>query len=67
MEEEESQGWFSWMWNWGGEADTQTKESKSGGKKKMHKIEQKKHEDTIFWRWTKQISAVYFFVEVEFG
>ncbi|KAF7652944.1 hypothetical protein LDENG_00089730 [Lucifuga dentata] len=31
MEEEESQGWFSWMWNWGGEADTETKEVKTGG------------------------------------
>ncbi|XP_071339167.1 intermembrane lipid transfer protein VPS13A isoform X1 [Trachinotus anak] len=31
MEEEESQGWFSWMWNWGGEAETQTKELKTGG------------------------------------
>ncbi|XP_023259065.1 vacuolar protein sorting-associated protein 13A isoform X2 [Seriola lalandi dorsalis] len=31
MEEEESQGWFSWMWSWGGEADTQTKDSKTGG------------------------------------
>uniref|UniRef100_A0A673CPI7 Vacuolar protein sorting 13 homolog A n=1 Tax=Sphaeramia orbicularis TaxID=375764 RepID=A0A673CPI7_9TELE len=26
MEEEESQGWFSWMWNWGGEEETPTKE-----------------------------------------
>ncbi|CAG5923536.1 unnamed protein product [Menidia menidia] len=31
MEEEESQGWLNWMWNWGGEADTQTKETKTGG------------------------------------
>uniref|UniRef100_A0A3B3URY5 Vacuolar protein sorting 13 homolog A n=1 Tax=Poecilia latipinna TaxID=48699 RepID=A0A3B3URY5_9TELE len=30
MEEEESQGWFSWMWNWGGEAEAQTKEVKTG-------------------------------------
>ncbi|XP_029999909.1 intermembrane lipid transfer protein VPS13A isoform X2 [Sphaeramia orbicularis] len=30
MEEEESQGWFSWMWNWGGEEETPTKEAKSG-------------------------------------
>ncbi|XP_037536948.1 vacuolar protein sorting-associated protein 13A [Nematolebias whitei] len=30
MEEEESQGWLSWMWNWGGEAETQTKETKPG-------------------------------------
>ncbi|XP_026177375.1 intermembrane lipid transfer protein VPS13A isoform X2 [Mastacembelus armatus] len=29
MEEEESQGWFSWMWNWGGEA-TPNKEVKTG-------------------------------------
>uniref|UniRef100_A0A8C9YX24 Vacuolar protein sorting 13 homolog A n=1 Tax=Sander lucioperca TaxID=283035 RepID=A0A8C9YX24_SANLU len=26
MEEEESQGWLGWMWNWGGEANTGTKE-----------------------------------------
>uniref|UniRef100_A0A8C4GTN9 Vacuolar protein sorting 13 homolog A n=1 Tax=Dicentrarchus labrax TaxID=13489 RepID=A0A8C4GTN9_DICLA len=26
MEEEESQGWLSWVWNWGGEAETKTKE-----------------------------------------
>ncbi|TKS78631.1 Vacuolar protein sorting-associated protein 13A [Collichthys lucidus] len=31
MEEEESQGWLSWMWNWGGEPETQTKEVKTGG------------------------------------
>lgn len=31
MEEEESQGWFSWMWNWGGEDDTKPKEAKTGG------------------------------------
>ncbi|XP_072243960.1 intermembrane lipid transfer protein VPS13A isoform X1 [Leuresthes tenuis] len=31
MEEEESQGWLSWMWNLGGEADPQTKEIKTGG------------------------------------
>ncbi|KAM4575849.1 intermembrane lipid transfer protein VPS13A isoform 2-T2 [Odontesthes bonariensis] len=31
MEEEKSQGWLSWMWNLGGEADTQTKEIKTGG------------------------------------
>uniref|UniRef100_A0A8D3C607 Vacuolar protein sorting 13 homolog A n=1 Tax=Scophthalmus maximus TaxID=52904 RepID=A0A8D3C607_SCOMX len=31
MEEEESQGWLNWMWNWGGEADTQTKDVKTGG------------------------------------
>ncbi|XP_045891706.1 vacuolar protein sorting-associated protein 13A isoform X2 [Micropterus dolomieu] len=31
MEEEKSQGWISWMWNWGGEAETQTKEVKTGG------------------------------------
>uniref|UniRef100_A0A3B3Z2I0 Vacuolar protein sorting 13 homolog A n=1 Tax=Poecilia mexicana TaxID=48701 RepID=A0A3B3Z2I0_9TELE len=30
MEEEESQGWFSWMWNWGGEAEAQNKEVKTG-------------------------------------
>lgn len=32
MEEEESQGWLSWVWNWGGEPDTQEKEVKTGGK-----------------------------------
>lgn len=31
MEEEESEGWLSWMWNWGGEAETPTKEVKTGG------------------------------------
>uniref|UniRef100_A0A3Q3WPE0 Uncharacterized protein n=1 Tax=Mola mola TaxID=94237 RepID=A0A3Q3WPE0_MOLML len=31
MEEEESQGWFSWVWNWGGEADTNPKEVKTAG------------------------------------
>ncbi|XP_078106953.1 intermembrane lipid transfer protein VPS13A isoform X2 [Sander vitreus] len=31
MEEEESQGWLGWMWNWGGEASTGTKEVKTGG------------------------------------
>ncbi|KAM6944423.1 intermembrane lipid transfer protein VPS13A isoform 1-T1 [Lycodopsis pacificus] len=31
MEEEESQGWLSWMWSWGGEADAETKEIKTGG------------------------------------
>ncbi|XP_051279372.1 vacuolar protein sorting-associated protein 13A isoform X1 [Dicentrarchus labrax] len=31
MEEEESQGWLSWVWNWGGEAETKTKEAKTGG------------------------------------
>ncbi|XP_053725885.1 vacuolar protein sorting-associated protein 13A isoform X1 [Synchiropus splendidus] len=31
MEEEESQGWLSWMWNWGGEAEPQATEVKSGG------------------------------------
>uniref|UniRef100_A0A3Q2YAD3 Chorein N-terminal domain-containing protein n=1 Tax=Hippocampus comes TaxID=109280 RepID=A0A3Q2YAD3_HIPCM len=29
MEEEESQGWISWMWNWGAEPDSETKEVKS--------------------------------------
>ncbi|KAM7018715.1 intermembrane lipid transfer protein VPS13A isoform 2-T2 [Tautogolabrus adspersus] len=31
MEEEESQGWLSWAWNWGGEPETETKEVKTGG------------------------------------
>ncbi|XP_078141113.1 intermembrane lipid transfer protein VPS13A isoform X2 [Centroberyx gerrardi] len=31
MEEEESPGWFSWMWNWGGEADAPVKDMKTGG------------------------------------
>uniref|UniRef100_A0AAX7T6J3 Vacuolar protein sorting 13 homolog A n=1 Tax=Astatotilapia calliptera TaxID=8154 RepID=A0AAX7T6J3_ASTCA len=26
MEEEESQGWISWMWNWGAQPDTERKE-----------------------------------------
>lgn len=30
MEEEESQGWLSWMWNWGGEAE-KPKDVKTGG------------------------------------
>lgn len=30
VEEEESQGWFSWMWNWGEEDEIQTKEAKPG-------------------------------------
>lgn len=37
MEEEESQGWFSWMWNWGGEAEAKPKEVKTGGmSRKIH-------------------------------
>ncbi|XP_072290202.1 intermembrane lipid transfer protein VPS13A isoform X2 [Eucyclogobius newberryi] len=31
MEEEESQGWFGWMWNWGNQEETEEKEPKSGG------------------------------------
>ncbi|XP_030592859.1 intermembrane lipid transfer protein VPS13A isoform X2 [Archocentrus centrarchus] len=31
MEEEESQGWISWMWNWGGQPDTERKDAKTGG------------------------------------
>lgn len=31
MEEEESQGWFNWMWNWGQEAEAKPKEVKSAG------------------------------------
>lgn len=31
MEEEESQGWFSWMWNWGQESEAKPKEVKSAG------------------------------------
>ncbi|KAM3611748.1 uncharacterized protein V6R79_023535 [Siganus canaliculatus] len=31
MEEEESQGWFNWMWNWGGETEKEKKEVKTGG------------------------------------
>eukprot|EP00066_Takifugu_rubripes_P024587 XP_011613853.1 PREDICTED: vacuolar protein sorting-associated protein 13A [Takifugu rubripes] len=30
MEEEQSQGWLSWMWNWGGEAE-KPKDVKTGG------------------------------------
>lgn len=31
MEEEQSQGWFGWMWNWSGDGSAQTKEVKPGG------------------------------------
>ncbi|XP_029017431.1 vacuolar protein sorting-associated protein 13A isoform X2 [Betta splendens] len=31
MEEEESQGWLSWVWGWGGEAAQTQKEVKTGG------------------------------------
>ncbi|KAF7694965.1 vacuolar protein sorting-associated protein 13A isoform X1 [Silurus meridionalis] len=31
MEEEQSQGWFGWMWNWSGDTCDQTKEVKPGG------------------------------------
>ncbi|XP_059192632.1 vacuolar protein sorting-associated protein 13A [Centropristis striata] len=31
MEEEESQGWLSWAWNWGAEPETEKKEVKTGG------------------------------------
>lgn len=31
MEEEQSEGWFGWMWNWGGDDNTKAKEVKSGG------------------------------------
>lgn len=31
MEEEESQGWFSWMWDWGQEAEAKPKDAKSAG------------------------------------
>ncbi|XP_030622854.1 intermembrane lipid transfer protein VPS13A [Chanos chanos] len=31
MEEEQSQGWFGWMWNWSGDSSAETKEVKSGG------------------------------------
>lgn len=31
MEEEESQGWFSWMWDWGQEAEAKPKDVKSAG------------------------------------
>ncbi|XP_028312141.1 intermembrane lipid transfer protein VPS13A isoform X2 [Gouania willdenowi] len=31
MEEEENQGWLSWVWNWGGEAEAQQTEAKTGG------------------------------------
>uniref|UniRef100_A0A3Q2QLT1 Vacuolar protein sorting 13 homolog A n=1 Tax=Fundulus heteroclitus TaxID=8078 RepID=A0A3Q2QLT1_FUNHE len=41
MEEEESQGWISWMWNWGGEAETQTKEAKTGTFDELLTVEEK--------------------------
>ncbi|KAK3565709.1 hypothetical protein QTP86_014177 [Hemibagrus guttatus] len=31
MEEEQSEGWFGWMWNWSGDSSAQTKEVKPGG------------------------------------
>uniref|UniRef100_A0A671T9Z2 Vacuolar protein sorting 13 homolog A n=1 Tax=Sinocyclocheilus anshuiensis TaxID=1608454 RepID=A0A671T9Z2_9TELE len=31
VEEEQSQGWFGWMWSWSGESGTQTKDVKTGG------------------------------------
>ncbi|XP_077417334.1 intermembrane lipid transfer protein VPS13A isoform X1 [Vanacampus margaritifer] len=31
MEEEQSQGWISWMWNWGEEPESETKVEKSTG------------------------------------
>ncbi|XP_062855375.1 vacuolar protein sorting-associated protein 13A isoform X2 [Trichomycterus rosablanca] len=30
MEEEQSQGWLGWMWNWSGDGSTPTKEAKPG-------------------------------------
>lgn len=40
MEEETSEGWFSWFWNWGGDdgqADTKPKEVKTGGMAKKRR------------------------------
>ncbi|XP_051510128.1 intermembrane lipid transfer protein VPS13A-like isoform X3 [Myxocyprinus asiaticus] len=31
VEEEQSQGWFGWMWNWSGDSGTQNKDIKTGG------------------------------------
>ncbi|XP_068616831.1 intermembrane lipid transfer protein VPS13A [Brachionichthys hirsutus] len=31
MEEEESQGWVNWIWNWGEDPETKQKELKTGG------------------------------------
>ncbi|XP_043102019.1 vacuolar protein sorting-associated protein 13A isoform X3 [Puntigrus tetrazona] len=31
VEEEQSQGWFGWMWGWSGESSSQTKDVKAGG------------------------------------
>ncbi|KTG33156.1 hypothetical protein cypCar_00036824, partial [Cyprinus carpio] len=31
VEEEQSEGWFGWMWSWSGESGTQTKDVKTGG------------------------------------
>ncbi|XP_068165987.1 intermembrane lipid transfer protein VPS13A [Antennarius striatus] len=31
MEEEQSQGWMSWIWNWGEEPETKPKDVKTGG------------------------------------
>lgn len=35
MEEEESQGWLSWVWSWGGEAAQTQKEAKTGGRQEV--------------------------------
>ncbi|KAL1269364.1 hypothetical protein QQF64_031653, partial [Cirrhinus molitorella] len=31
VEEEQSQGWFGWMWGWSGDSGTQAKDVKTGG------------------------------------
>nr|XP_057926418.1 vacuolar protein sorting-associated protein 13A isoform X3 [Doryrhamphus excisus] len=41
MEEEESQGWISWMWNWGASPETQTPEPKSGAFDELLTAEEK--------------------------
>ncbi|XP_015249617.1 PREDICTED: vacuolar protein sorting-associated protein 13A isoform X2 [Cyprinodon variegatus] len=41
MEEEESQGWFGWMWSWGGEAEKQTKDAKPGTFDELLTVEEK--------------------------
>uniref|UniRef100_A0A671TA20 Vacuolar protein sorting 13 homolog A n=1 Tax=Sinocyclocheilus anshuiensis TaxID=1608454 RepID=A0A671TA20_9TELE len=42
VEEEQSQGWFGWMWSWSGESGTQTKDVKTGGLSLMTPAEKAK-------------------------
>uniref|UniRef100_A0A8C2C2B0 Vacuolar protein sorting 13 homolog A n=1 Tax=Cyprinus carpio TaxID=7962 RepID=A0A8C2C2B0_CYPCA len=42
VEEEQSEGWFGWMWSWSGESGTQTKDVKTGGLSLMSPAEKAK-------------------------